>query len=183
MDTKITLLQEDGKVYIPAGGLVFFCDAPVATDGYQARALWLLESAVITGAPPEEASRYLATAQRHCDSAHRQLVRVREAIATYAAAEPEEKLTLLNQIIGDAEMAISAIHLATKMAASLPGLYRVREAPVPAVIARRKDDVAALRHAFEHIDERARGRVNKMPDSSALGIFQFYRLIEHGEIS
>jgi len=185
MDIKASIVQEDTRVFTPSGGITFSCDAPKAPDGYQERAIWLLESASLTGFPPEGASLYLFTAQRRCDSAHRQLMRVRHAIEARAATEPDHGkwLTSLNQIIGDTEMAMSSLHLAVKMAASLPGFYGVRNAPVPKVISRNQVAIRKLRHAFEHIDERARGRIGKQHDPKALAVFDFSGLLERGEIT
>lgn len=151
--------------------------APVATDGYQPRAAVLLYLNSLRGYPSPEIVRLLLTAQRRCDTAHRQFTRVREQLDTWQSAPGTLQDAVF--LIGDAELAVVALE------GSLACLEQVRSKLSPPAghwpkdIQRRRDAVTQLRDAYIHIDARAIGCIkhDTNPDL-ALSIFLYESLIK-----
>jgi hypothetical protein len=51
---------------------------------------------------------------------------------------------------------------------------------VPAFVDAKKDAARVLRNAYEHIEDRALGQVNKKPHPQALAIFDYEPLLKEG---
>ena len=54
--------------------------------------------------------------------------------------------------------------------------------PVPTNITNSIQAVSEIRNAYEHIEDRALGRVRQKPDPQALTIFDYRRLLDDDEI-
>ena len=149
--------------------------APIESDGYQPRAVGLLAFSFLRGSPPVEIQRLLFTAQRRCDTAHRQFTRVRQQLDAWGPSGPNLQPGVF--LIGDAELAVIALHGAFEC------LGKVRERlpkPVghwPGQLQRKKESVTQLRDAYVHIDARALGRGKKGPSQDALQAFIFEPLM------
>ena len=78
----------------------------------------------------------------------------------------------LFKALSEAEVAIIALHRAMDMLSGINGVYGLN-LEIPDHLDNLKPVVRDMRHAFEHIDERAQGRVNSRGtmDAAALTIF------------
>lgn len=144
--------------------------AKVDSFGYApvAGTLWTWLSVV---APVREAAalRYLLAAARRLDSACTLLALLRETLD----APSETFIQLRNRILvalGHAEMMCVALGRAVDMLIAMP--EELGGPPdLPTVISSKADVLRAMRNAFEHIEDRALGRVRGRPAEVALSIF------------
>jgi hypothetical protein len=153
---------------------------PIASDKYRSITVALGGTAPFIGAPTPRGQRYVLTGLQLCDSAHRQLERVRQGIAVLrdegfigesGLQVPDQESEYRNHlaaatdawaVIGDLHMAMTAVHTAIGMAITAPKRLgspaAVPRVPrVPAVIRNAESVVKALRDACTHIDDRVFG--------------------------
>ena len=176
VDTGETVHLELGdELVIPAGGLVIDSreiDAmsPVGAGGYApvTNTVWTWYR--IGGDDPEYLNFISALAHR-LDVAHdswSDAVQERENAIKEGGIHGRAKMFMA---LAKAEMTVIALHRAVVMVETLTGKY-CPDLEVPTEVEKIKQAVAAVRHSFEHIDERAQGKVGpRQSDPSALTIF------------
>ena len=152
-------------------------------DGYKplSNTIWTW---MAIGPPPgtEEFARYLLAAARRLDTSYRGFVRVRHALKTLEETMPgPHARRAVFEIVGDIEVAVVALGRVVDMAAEVG---RVTEAPltIPSPLVEIRRALIEIRNAYEHIDERARGRVRERPHPDALSIFDWTMLFQEGVI-
>jgi hypothetical protein len=146
-------------------------------DGYASITNTLWTWFHIGGPYPDDAIRFLLAAGRRLDESHRLLGLVRASLNALGSVEhgiPLRNLTF--EVIGTVEMAVVAIHRALTMTIQLTENFAI-SLPVPQFIDARIAAVRAIRDAYEHIDERARGLVRNKKNPDALSGFNFLRLL------
>ncbi|MDP9343944.1 MAG: hypothetical protein M3Q23_18005 [Actinomycetota bacterium] len=119
-------------------------------DGYRPLAAGWARS-IFFLVPPHPNWRYLLTAARCLDGAHRQFELLREDLERYTPS-----VARAMDLVNEAELAIMALHRALTMAQSVSTRVGISR-PMPARIARRARGIKELRDSFAHIDERAAG--------------------------
>lgn len=136
--------------------------------------------------PDSEARRYVLAVARRLDSAHRRFVRVRqlrEEIGAMTEQDPGPRIrALLFELIGEMESAVVAIGRAVDMVAGAPSSLSLATPPVPRSVTIRRDTIREFRNAYEHIDDRALGRVRGQPNPTALTIFDQHQLLERNRL-
>lgn len=142
-------------------------------DGYRpiSNSLWTWAT-VLGSFPSIEATRLLMAGARRLDSGHLQIERVRKGIEDM---RPEGSVGFredVHQIVGDAEAAVVALSKALNIAGSLSGRYGV-QLTIPAVLVEQRPLLLRLRDHYEHIDERALGRVKNVASADAENAFEF----------
>jgi len=126
--------------------------------------------------------RYLLAAARRLDEATRlidQVGTLREQLDSQSG--PALRRTLF-ALIGATEVAIVALGRVVDMAAQAPNLLGTKER-LPSVIEAKTDAIREIRNAYEHIEDRAFGRVFKNEDPSVLTIFDHHELVANNLIS
>jgi len=84
--------------------------------------------------------------------------------------------------IGTVEAFVIALHRALRMVIQMSEAVGSKKVvPFSLELARRR--LEGIRHSYEHIDERAAGRVRKRLDPTALSIFDFRPFLERGVVS
>lgn len=151
-------------------------------DGYMPITDLLWVRGRMLGIPSDEAWRLFWSAARRLDSGHRQLERIRQAIDDLPPTESPLGRQALQEVIGDAEMAIWAIDKALDITVRIQRSYRIVGA-FPKIIERKRALVEALRDHYSHIDERSLGEVKKRPDPSAEEAFEFAALFNGREFT
>ena len=114
---------------------------------------------------------YFSSLARKLDFAHLQFERVRVGIA--ALKTPSEYLLeTAMEVLSDAEAAMTALHRACSMSEGLQQLYGAPALPRFVTIGRLKA-IEELRHAYEHVDDRALGCIyrNKPDIAEAHSVF------------
>ena len=160
---------EANAVILPP--IVIRLGADPRPDGYTPLALALLEASWWCGWSQDAAWRYLLSAARRLDSAHRQFERLRAALDARDPGRPnvEEALDLM----ADAELAAISMYRAFQMARDLAKTLGVQlNVRFPKRVASRMTTVEQMRHAFEHIGDRAIGRVKGGDPRWAQSVFR-----------
>lgn len=147
-------------------------------DGYRPITAMLWVWPTFAGAPSHDAWRFVLSAARRLDVAHRQLERLREAVDRTASmlqgatgTSPASREALF-EAIGEAELFMVGLYRALRMAADVGSKFEV-SSPPPKTLIESLIDVKEIRDAFEHIDERALSLRHKKPDGAALTVFEF----------
>jgi len=83
----------------------------------------------------------------------------------------------MHEVIGDAELAITALDMALRISVSLSGRYEI-SAPLPDLVTSSQPFIGRLRDHYCHIDERALGRIKGVANAGAEAAFAFDRLID-----
>jgi hypothetical protein len=125
-------------------------------DGYEPLGLGLMVYAGASGFPYEEDFWYLISASRRLDTAHHMFERVREGIDSGTA----RNMGGLFAILGDVELAMIALYRAVDMAYRAGTKLNVKTR-WPQNVKRKQKAIEELRDAYEHIDERALGKISK----------------------
>ena len=152
-------------------------------DGYKplSNTIWTW-MAIGPSADTQELTRYLFAAARRLDTSYRGFARVRRALTELdnTAPGPHARKAVF-EIVGDVEIAVIALGRVVDMAV---GVGEVTKVPVsiPKRLVKVQHSLIQIRNAYEHIDERARGRVRKRPHPDALSIFDWTALLESGVI-
>ena len=84
-------------------------------------------------------------------------------------------------LIGTVELAVIALGRSIDMVTRARSLIGTT-VPVPTNITNSIQAVSEIRNAYEHIEDRALGRVRQKPDPQALTIFDYRRLLDDDEI-
>ncbi len=133
--------------------------------------------------PAAESVRYVLAAARRLDAANRLLLSVRQAgerLSADAEAGDVPGPVLRRHfadMLSSVEMLAVALGRVTDMVCSA-GTAIGCAVPVPPSVEAKKDAIRALRNAYEHIEDRALGRVNGKPDPRALTIFDYEPLLK-----
>lgn len=127
--------------------------------------------------------RYLVAAARRLDAANIDSISARATLAQiHNEGLPGPQLRRAGlEILSRAELTVIALSRAIDMVTKAPQALATR-VKIPAVIAEKATAVTQIRHAIEHIDERALGQVNKKTHAAALTLFDQRRLLEEGVI-
>jgi hypothetical protein len=145
-------------------------------------ALW---SWMRLGVGHDEATvRYLLAAARRLDAAARllaQLEELRTQLNRTDLAGPAWRRALF-ELVGTVELAVVALGRVVDMASKAAELIGT-EVPLPPSVAAKKRTVTEIRNAYEHIEDRALGRVWGAPNPQALTIFDHQQLVEHDVIA
>lgn len=123
-------------------------------------------------------TRYVLAAARRLDAANQLLITVnqqRQALDQAGLGGPQIRRHLFH-LVGDVEMAVVALARAVDMVRQASKLIGCPVA-VPAEVTSSWDALNALRNAYEHIEDRALGQVQKKPHPDALTIFDQARLL------
>lgn len=127
--------------------------------------------------------RYLLSAARRLDTANLLLITVEEHrrdLTQNDLAAPAAR-RMLFELIGAVELVVVALGRALDM---VRGAVQAIDAPaaVPEAIAESETAITAIRNAYEHIEDRALGKVRGKPDPVALTIFNHDQLLRHDRI-
>jgi hypothetical protein len=143
-------------------------------DGYApiTNTLWTWFS--IGGGEPPEGVRFILAAARRLDASHRTLETVREGLSSLDEGNVGgiRARDLLYDIIGAVESTVVPMYRAVKMASQLEERFAV-STPFPNTVAEKLPKLKAIRDAYEHIEDRARGLVHGKPHPDALSVFEF----------
>lgn len=135
------------------------------------------------GSPDPGTVRYLLAAGRRLDTANQRLIEIehcRTMLTREGIAGPEIRTNFF-ELLGAVESAIIALGRVVDMVTRANELIGCPVA-VPDSIAAAAPAVTAIRNAYEHIEDRAVGRVQHRPHPDALTIFDYQRLISEDVI-
>jgi hypothetical protein len=157
---------------------------PAGDDGYSplTNTIWTWMN--IGPAPNSETvTRYFLAAARRLDTAHRWFQRVRQQLDDFdpAAPGPHARQAVF-EIVGDIELTVVALSRAIDMAIKLSELAPISTS-VPTSVVSAVVTLTELRNAYEHIEDRAQGRVRMQPDPQALTIFDWSSLFQDDAIT
>jgi hypothetical protein len=127
--------------------------------------------------------RYLLAAARRLDAAAQRVAEIEE-LRTELGTLDGQALALRRtvfRLIGAVESAVIALGRGCDMVARATELLG-STATVPLSISSSQEALTAIRNAYEHIEDRALGRVNKKPHPDALTIFDQSELLTHDRI-
>ena len=155
--------------------------SPQLQTGYKPVANTIWTWFQVFGWPREDLFRYLFATSRRLDTAH--------ALCWAASQEcrtPEDEPFLTSrarwfEALGYAELACIALNRGITMAVECPNKFGI-EMETPKPIEDMLPTSKAIRDAFEHIDERAIGKVRKKHDLELLSIFSQPDLVSDGVI-
>jgi hypothetical protein len=153
-------------------------------DGYAplTNTIWTWMSIAPT-AETASLTRYLLAAARRLDVAHRRFQRIRQDLDDFDESAPGPHLRLaLFEIVGEVGITVVALSRAVDMALRLIEVAPITS-PVPKSLTEASSTLAALRNAYEHIEDRAKGEIFGKPDSKALTIFDWTSLFQDNAIT
>lgn len=155
--------------------------SPLLETGYRpiANTIWTWFQAF--GWPREELFRYLFATARRLDTAHALCWATVQACHATEGERFQEARTRFFEAMGYAELACIALNRGILMTVACPKKFEI-EIQHPMEIERMLPTSKAIRDAFEHIDERALGKVRQKPDSESISIFSQPDLISKGVI-
>jgi len=160
----------------------FSREEPARPDGYRpiARQVWAW--GMLVGVPSSEKTLLVLTAARRLDIAHSQFERLRSSLEKFESANPgsPDSQRRAFVLISEAELAIVSLHVAIKVARKLAS--DLRSPTFPAFVEERWQAVREIRHAYEHIDERAAGKVRRKDHPDALSAFDHQSLVPERRI-
>lgn len=132
---------------------------------------------IASGAQPDE-YRYLLAASRRLDGSHAILTLVKSTLNEISGGfiRQRERIYLAYSL---AELLIVALGRAVDMVLGLRDNFTV-QSTVPVDLVRKQASIRAMRNAFEHIEDRALGRVHGKPHSDALSVFDQRRFLSDG---
>lgn len=180
----------DNFIFRP-GKLVFSIDSvdtSVAVkfeDGYATIAntvwTWLsLYPTLFQKIVSEEVSRFLLSAARRLDASYEAFSLIRSKLKELDGVEYGiRQRHLIFEIMGLVEIAIVAINRALQMALQIHNHYSVN-VPFPDSVRDKLPALKEMRNAYEHIEDRALGRVKNKPHIDALSVFNYERLFVEG---
>ncbi|MBE0418090.1 MAG: hypothetical protein IBX63_10030 [Coriobacteriia bacterium] len=146
-----------------------------------ANTVWTWLSIGNPGERDEGTSRYLIAAARRLDAAAGAWERVTSELPSVEelaarSSNPTTRARIF-RLVADVEIAVIALRRVVDMVERAQDQIAAAQ-PVPDVVARHSGDLKEIRDAFEHIDERALGRVRKRQHPSATSIFEQHRLLD-----
>ena len=127
----------------------------------------------------DEFFHYMLAASRRLDQAHALWASALRDLDNRPDAPFIQTLARLFDALGNAESMCNALHRAVNMLGNSPSMLGAKT-PVPAELLGIQTQLAAIRDAFEHIDERAIGRARREGLVDALSIFQQGDFIRKG---
>jgi hypothetical protein len=166
-------VTEPGPAIVNPGPIVIAADP--RPDGYRPTMEAFVRWTLFRGAPPAKERRLILSAARRLDAGHLQVERVRDGIANLppdgSIAHREE----ICRIFGDAELAMVALSKALHITVGLSGRYGIR-ATVPEIVTRQRPLILKMRDHYEHIEERAFGKIKGAPSPDAEGAWEQVKL-------
>jgi hypothetical protein len=150
-----------GDVVVHVGAARLDLSPPPKPDGYKEVAYALQAWAAITGYHGRRDHFWLVLmAARRLDSAHRQLERTRAGLDDLKnpKGSPQQRAAATLAVIGDAQLTMVALYRAASASQRVAGAVTV---PFPSLVTRKMRTLEELRHAFEHVDDRALGFVSR----------------------
>jgi hypothetical protein len=154
-------------------------------DGYAplTNTIWTWMTIGVTSGT-ETLTRYLLAAARRLDTAHRGFQRIRHNLDTFESEGPgPHTRRAIFEIVGDIETTVISLSRAIDMAMQVGSLTAIT-APVPASLRAVAPGLTKIRNAYEHIEDRAQGNVNRRPSpQEALTIFDWNSLFEDDAIT
>lgn len=127
--------------------------------------------------------RYLLAAARRLDASQRQFREVKALLDTFGGgiAGPAHRAPFF-AMVGTVETAVVALGRAADMAIRLRQLVGVAT-PVPGELTACAPKLTTIRNAYEHIEDRALGQVQRVHHPDALTIFDYRALVEQRVIT
>jgi hypothetical protein len=132
----------------------------------------------------EALTRYLLAAARRLDTAHRGFQRIRHSLDTFESEGPgPHTRRAIFEIVGDVETTVISLSRAIDMAMRVGSLTAITT-PVPTSLRAVAPGLTKIRNAYEHIEDRAQGNVNRKPSpQEALTIFDWTSLFDDDAIT
>ncbi len=130
-------------------------------------------------APPayEHGYRYLLATARRLDAARTLLDQVRDLLDQEPPSVGPALRSHLWRTVSTVEVTVVAFGRALDMSVQMKHLIGVASAPDPEMLSLNRR-ITPLRNAYEHIEDRALGRVNRKPDPEAVTVFDWTALFE-----
>jgi hypothetical protein len=128
--------------------------------------------------------RYLLAAARRLDTANvllRDVERRRGELDEEGLAGPSIRRSVFG-LVGAVELAVVALGRVCDMIDKAQGLIQAT-VPVPPMLVSKRIVLNKIRNAYEHIEDRALGQVNRQPHPDALTIFDYQELLSHDRIT
>ncbi|NVN51702.1 light-mediated development protein DET1 [Mycolicibacterium hippocampi] len=129
----------------------------------------------------DQRRRYLLAAARRLDLAQSLFQRVEELRQSDPEGAPAVRRAVF-EMVGAVELAVVSLSRAVDMSRRA-GAELGTTATVPSAISAHFATVTAIRHAYEHIEERALGKVHGNPHRDALTIFAHDSVVRDGVIT
>lgn len=152
-------------------------------EGYAplANTVWTWLNIGNPGERDEGTSRYLIAAARRLDAAAGTWERVTSELPsveelTATSSNPATRARVF-RLVADVEVAVIALGRVVDMVERANKQISTT-VPVPEIVTKCSRDLKQIRDAFEHIDERALGRVKRQEHPSATSIFIQHRLLD-----
>lgn len=190
VDTGETVQIRPGdNVRIRPGKLVVALDAIDATvdpfeDGYVPLTNTLWTWITLFGSDAPDGVRLLLATSRRLDASHRLLRLVRSGLNDLEQGQMGvyAKRVVTYETIGTVELAVVGLNRALQMASQISKHFE-STISVPSAVITKLPAIKALRDAYEHIEDRAMGRVRGQPDPTALTVFDYERLFHERVIA
>jgi hypothetical protein len=125
--------------------------------------------------------RFLLAASRRLDTAHSLYTQVEAALGGFSGASPHQREQLF-AALGVSELLCVALGRAVDMLQKIPTTFSV-DVQLPATITSKAFALREIRNAFEHIEDRALGKVRGKLDADALSIFDQGDLFTRGVLT
>jgi hypothetical protein len=183
VDTGETVQIRPGDtVRIRPGKLIVALDTIDTTvdpfeDGYVPLTNTLRTWMALFGSDAPDDVRLLLAASRRLDASHRLLRLVRSGLDDLEQGQMGvyAQRVMTYETIGTVELAVVGLNRALQMTSQI-SRHVGSTISVPSVVITKLPAIKALRNAYEHIEDRAMGRVRGQPDSTALTVFDYERL-------
>ncbi|MBX3444884.1 MAG: hypothetical protein KF774_20960 [Planctomyces sp.] len=134
--------------------------------------------------PAPARTLYILAAARRLDTANLLLATIeqhREDLKQNALTSPALRRAMF-ELIGAVELAVVALARALTMVRGAAEAIGA-STPVPQMIVESAPAIRAIRDAYEHIEERALGKVRNKQDPATLTIFEYNELIDQDRIT
>ena len=153
-------------------------------DGYKPLTNVLWTWIAIVGSDIPDGARYLLAASRRLDASHRLLRLVRDGLDRLEREDmnANQVRVAIYDTIGTVELVIVGLNRALQMASGVTAEFGLTATLPPSVTGKLRT-VKALRDAYEHIEDRARGLVRGQPHPDALSVFEYERLFQQGSVA
>lgn len=151
-------------------------------SGQITNTLWTWFRIAATGTT--EQHNYILAAGRRLDSAkilHTNILQLLDQVGAQDL-RPLRRRHAAYEAIATAEIFIVALNRALQMIVALKKYFGVT-ASIPVEITSAVEAIYHIRNAYEHIEDRAFGKVKRKPDADALSVFDYTRFITSGVVS
>jgi hypothetical protein len=125
--------------------------------------------------------RFLLSASRRLDTAHSLYTQVELALGSLSGSYPHQREQAF-AALGFSELLCVALGRAIEMFQQIPTKFSV-DLQLPATINGKARALREIRNAFEHIEDRALGKVRGKTDADALSIFDQRDLFSRGVLT